>query len=55
MEEELEDQDFLDVLEVNDDLMKDMYSKEKRTPPIMLLNEKAVIIAKRVKHLNNGQ
>jgi DNA-directed RNA polymerase subunit K/omega len=55
MEEELEDQDFLDALEVNDDLMKDMYSKEKRTPPIMWWNEKAGIISKRVKQLNNGK
>jgi DNA-directed RNA polymerase subunit K/omega len=51
MEEDLEDVDFLETLEINDE---ELYSKEKKTPPIMWWNEKCIIISKRMKQLNNG-
>jgi len=51
MEEDLEDVDFLETLEINEE---ELYSKEKKTPPLMWWNEKCIIISKRVKQLNNG-
>jgi DNA-directed RNA polymerase subunit K/omega len=51
MEEDLEDVDFLETLEINDE---ELYSKEKKTPPIMWWNEKCIIISKRMKQINNG-
>ena len=53
MEEELDD-DILDVLEV-DGQSKEVYSKEKKTPPIMWWNEKSKIISKRIKQLDSGK
>lgn len=51
MEEDLDEVDFLETLEIND---QELYTKEKRTPPVMWWNEKCVIIARRTKQLNNG-
>jgi len=55
MEEESENADILEVIDVDDEKFKDMYSKEKRTPPIMWWNEKSCIISKRIKQLNKGK
>jgi DNA-directed RNA polymerase subunit K/omega len=51
MEEDLDDVDFLETLEFNNE---ELYSKERKTPPLMWWNEKCIIISKRIKQLNNG-